>query len=154
TRKTITGIRMRIVCSCLVLLVTWVGPRAVSNTTRGGDTPASRRQPNILFLLSDDQRAVTIAALGNRHIHTPNLDSLVREGTAFTRALCPSPLCVPSRAEILTGCTGFKNGVLPDFSMRLNRDLMLWPQVLRGGGYHTWYVGKWHTEGRPSGSGY
>ncbi|MFM9965793.1 MAG: sulfatase-like hydrolase/transferase, partial [Planctomycetaceae bacterium] len=43
-------------------------------------------RPNILFLFADDQRADTIAALGNSHIQTPNLDRLVRRGLAFDRA--------------------------------------------------------------------
>ncbi|MBL4882986.1 MAG: sulfatase-like hydrolase/transferase, partial [Planctomycetaceae bacterium] len=45
-------------------------------------------QPNILFLLSDDQRPDTIGALGNPLIQTPNLDKLVRQGTSFSRATC------------------------------------------------------------------
>jgi arylsulfatase A-like enzyme len=112
------------------------------------------RPPNIIFLLTDDQRPDTIAALGNLVIQTPNLDSLVRGGTAFTRAVSPNPLCVPSRAEILTGCTGFRNGVLPGFSNRLDLALPLWPETMRKAGYRTCYVGKWHTVGRPSQRGY
>ena len=59
--------------------------------------------PNVIFLLSDDQRPDTIAALGNPVIQTPNLDRLVREGSTFTQATCANPLCLPSRAEILSG---------------------------------------------------
>src|SRR5262245_37954536 len=95
-----------------------------------GGAPHIERPPNILFLLTDDQRPDTVHALSNRIIHTPHLDSLVRDGTAFTRAVSPNPLCVPSRAEILTGCSGFRNGVLPDFSSQLNPGLALWPQTL------------------------
>jgi arylsulfatase A-like enzyme len=112
------------------------------------------RPPNVVFLLADDQRPDTIAALGNKVIHTPHLDSLVRDGTTFTRATCANPLCVPSRAEILTGCSGFTNGVLPGVSNKFRPGLAWWPQTLRKAGYHTWYVGKWHTAGRPSTRGY
>ena len=69
------------------------------------------QHPNVIFLLSDDQRPDTIGALGNDVIQTPNLDRLVREGSVFTQATCANPLCVPSRAEILSGQTGFRNGV-------------------------------------------
>ena len=73
---------------------------------------ASAKQPNILFLFSDDQRADTIAALGNASIRTPNLDRLVQRGTAFTRAYCMGAMqgavCVPSRAMLMTGRTLFR----------------------------------------------
>jgi arylsulfatase A-like enzyme len=121
----------------------------------GGERPPdSERPPNVLFLLTDDQRPDTIASLGNPRIRTPNLDRLVREGAVFTRAVAPNPLCVPSRAEILTGVSGFRNGVLPPFSNHLDDELVTWPEAMRKAGYHTWYVGKWHTSGRPSTRGY
>ncbi len=62
-------------------------------------------RPNIIFLLADDMRADTIAALGNPNIQTPNLDRLVAGGTSFTRAYIMGGLqgavCVPSRAMML-----------------------------------------------------
>ncbi len=118
------------------------------------DEPTSPRHPNVVFLLADDQRPDTIHALGNPVIRTPNLDRLVREGTAFTRAVSPNPLCVPSRAEILTGCSGFKNGVLPPFRNRLDSDLVTWPEAMRRAGYRTYHVGKWHINGRPTTRGF
>lgn len=60
-------------------------------------------QPNILWICTDQQRYDTIYALNNPHIHTPNLDRLCQEGTAFTHAYCQSPVCTPSRASFLTG---------------------------------------------------
>lgn len=111
------------------------------------------QKPNILLLVSDDQRPDTIHALGNRHIETPNLDRLVRTGVSFSRAICANPICTPSRAEILTGCSSFRNGVL-DFGRKIKPELATWPQTMRDGGYHTWYVGKWHNNGRPSTHGY
>ena len=104
-------------------------------------TPPARW--NILFLLADDQRADTIAALGNAHIATPNLDRLVREGTAFTRAYCMGSMqgavCVPSRGMILTGRTLFH--VRDDLT---GQDT--WPEALRRQGYSTFLTGKWHNQ--------
>src|SRR5262245_47874217 len=117
-----------------------------------GVSVAQEKSPNILLLIADDQRPDTIAALGNPRIHTPNLDDLVRRGTAFTRATCAHPLCYPSRAELLTGCTGFRNGTFSE--LKLNPDVPLWPQTMKAAGYRTCYVGKWHTAGRPSKVGY
>ena len=110
-------------------------------------------KPNFLVIVSDDQRPDTIRALGNRHIHTPNLDRLVREGTTFTRATCAFPLCVPSRAEILTGSTGWRNGV-PFAGGRLRPEMAFWADTLRNAGYHAWYSGKWMNDGSPKTRGY
>lgn len=109
--------------------------------------------PNIIFLLSDDQRPDTIAALGNPIIKTPHLDRLVREGSTFTRATCANPLCVPSRAEILSGQTGFRNGI-HDKPLTPNLEHTTWPQAMQTAGYNTYWVGKWMIAGRPSTRGY
>src|SRR5437764_3795069 len=89
----------------LMLAALLVAPLA---TLRAADGPA---KPNVLFLFSDDQRADTIAALGNPHIQTPNLDRLVKQGTTFTRAYCmgaqQGAVCVPARAMLMSGRTLF-----------------------------------------------
>jgi arylsulfatase A-like enzyme len=108
---------------------------------RAADAPPTRH-PNVLFLFSDDQRADTIAALGNKHIRTPNLDRLVREGTACTRAYCmggtQGAICLPSRAMLMSGRTLF----------RVRGDLKgqtTWPEMFRKAGYATFLTGKWHN---------
>lgn len=63
----------------------------------------SVKKPNILWICTDQQRYDTIGALGNPYVSTPNIDSLVNEGVAFTHAYCQSPICTPSRASFLTG---------------------------------------------------
>jgi arylsulfatase A-like enzyme len=116
-------------------------------------TSASARPPNVVLLMSDNQPPDTIGALGNGYIDTPALDRLVREGSTFTRALTANPLCVPSRAEVMTGMSGFTNGSSP-FSRGIAHGLPLWAQVMREAGYQTWYTGKWHTDGTPATRGY
>ncbi|MHC4405930.1 MAG: sulfatase-like hydrolase/transferase [Planctomycetota bacterium] len=111
-------------------------------------------RPNVLVIVTDDQRPDTVAALGNPVIKTPNLDALVRQGTAFTRAIVPNPLCVPSRAEIMTGRDGFSNGVLGFGGERMSPECVLWADCMRQAGYHAWYVGKWMNDGKPVTRGY
>src|SRR5438034_11762983 len=64
----------------------------------------SSTRPDILFIMTDQQRFDTIAALGNPHIYTPNLDRLVRRGVAFSNAYATCPVCVAARYTIRTGC--------------------------------------------------
>ena len=100
-------------------------------------------RPNVLFIYSDDQRADTIAALGNQHIRTPNLDRLVAEGTVMRRAYCMGALqgavCVPSRAMLLTGRTLFR-------ATSNMEDQRTWPEQFAAAGYTTFISGKWHTQ--------
>jgi arylsulfatase A-like enzyme len=105
---------------------------------------AEIEKPNILFLFTDDQRADTIAALGNGSIHTPNLDRLVAQGTTFTRAYCmgaqQGAVCVPSRAMLMTGRTLF--GVKENLAGQTT-----WPEMFAKAGYTTFITGKWHNGG-------
>jgi arylsulfatase A-like enzyme len=114
---------------------------------------SAAERPNILLIVSDDQRPDTIAALGNQVIRTPYLDRLVREGTAFTRATCGNPICTPSRAEILSGCSSFRSGVI-DFGKPIDPELPLMARWFGDAGYRTSYVGKWHNDGAPIDRGY
>lgn len=122
-----------------------------SGAVFGQETPS--RRPNVVFLLADDLRPDTIAALGNRVIDTPSLDSLVRTGTSFSRATAANPVCMTSRAEIMTGCSSFRNGVLYAQG-KIDPRLALWAQTMRNAGYHTWHVGKWHNDGKPTERGF
>lgn len=114
---------------------------------------AQAAPPNVLFIVSDDQRPDTIHALGNATIRTPALDRLVNEGTAFTQATCANPICTPSRAEILTGCTGFRCGVV-DFGGKIDPELTTLARWFNAADYTTCYVGKWHNDGVPVQRGY
>ncbi|MDG2127031.1 MAG: sulfatase-like hydrolase/transferase [Fuerstiella sp.] len=110
-------------------------------------------KPNILLLISDDQRPDTIAALGNDLIETPHLDRIVRGGSVFTRATCSNPICTPSRAEILTGSSGFRCGVM-DFGKPIDSAIPTMSKWFSAAGYATSYVGKWHNDGKPVERGY
>ncbi|MBI4626896.1 MAG: sulfatase-like hydrolase/transferase [Verrucomicrobia bacterium] len=112
-----------------------------------------RRPPNILLIVSDDQPPDTIRALGNTYIDTPNLDRLVNEGASFVRAITGNPVCIPSRAEIMTGATGFRNGS-PPFGKAIDPEMALWAETMRKAAYHAWYSGKWMNDGTPKTRGY
>ena len=117
---------------------------------RHGGTPAARvQQPNILFLFADDQRFDTLAALGNREIHTPHMDSLVRRGTALTHAFIAGSdsgaVCICSRSMLLTGRSLYRS---PQ-TLRASDGFVLWPEAFRQAGYTTYGIGKWHN-GRES----
>ena len=120
----------------------------------GAEEAASSGRPNFLVVVTDDQRPDTIRGLGNSAIRTPTLDRLVARGLTFTRAIAPDPLCVPSRAEIMTGCCEFSNGVSSLRGGRMKPELVLWSQAMRDSGYYSWYVGKWMNDGRPINRGY
>lgn len=97
---------------------------------------------NVLFFFADDQRADTIAALGNKAIQTPRLDGLVRGGVAFSRAYMQGGMhgatCVPSRAMLLSGRNLFH------IDEHLMRD-ETWPAAFGRAGYTTFVSGKWHN---------
>lgn len=134
------------VCGWLLFLCAAVGVSpglAAENAVR----------PNILLIVTDDQRADTIHALGNQIIRTPNLDRLVSEGTVFRQAIAASPLCTPSRAELLTGRNGLCNG-RNDFGITPKRGVPALARTLAAAGYESCYTGKWHTEGKPADFGY
>jgi arylsulfatase A-like enzyme len=113
----------------------------VASLTATAAAPASAK-PNVLFLFADDQRADTIAALGNPIIRTPNLDRLVRRGVAFNRAYMMGGMqgatCVPSRAMLLSGRSLFH------IDEKLLRD-ETWPAAFGRAGYTTFISGKWHN---------
>ncbi len=61
------------------------------------------RKPNIVFILTDQQRSDTLGVSGNSFAQTPNLDSLAEGATRYENAYCTQPICTPSRASLLTG---------------------------------------------------
>jgi len=99
-------------------------------------------RPNILLFMTDQQRADTINALGNQHIQTPALDSLVREGTSFTSAYCSTPVCQASRCSLLLGEHSHMTGCITNMAMPQERTSLM--DILSDAGYQTHGVGKMH----------
>jgi len=107
---------------------------------------AAERPPNVLFLFTDDQRFDTIHALGNDTIRTPNLDRLVRTGTAFTRAYImggTSPaVCSPSRAALFSGRTLWNLDNQGMWGFEISEKHITLPQAFKEAGYETFATGK------------
>ncbi len=96
--------------------------------------------PNIILIITDQQRADTIGALGARWMQTPHLDRLVREGTAFTECFVTSPVCVASRASLFTGKFPHGTQVFNNFQPWQPT----WVKSLAEQGYHCVNIGKMH----------
>lgn len=111
-------------------------------------TALAAKQPNLLFILSDDQYFRTLGAAGNSEIRTPMLDRLAAEGTRFSHCYVSNPICTPSRAAVQTGQYGFRNGVT-FFGHLMNEDSPRIARLLSEAGYSTGYTGKWHNDLRP-----
>jgi len=120
-----------------------------------GKARGMKNKPNVLFLMTDQQRFDTISALGNSDIYTPNIDRLVRRGLTFTNAYSTCPVCVPARYTIRTGCeppkirvftnamsepaAGQKKGMEERCGKFLARTML-------ESGYRTFGIGKFHTQ--------
>lgn len=113
-------------------------------------------KPNVLFVMTDQQRFDTIQALGNDLIATPNLDRLVARGVTFTNAYSTCPVCVPARYTIRSGSEPTRTGIyqnLPypgeeprDFHAEVEQRCGPYlAQAMRDRGYRTFGVGKFHT---------
>ena len=102
--------------------------------------------PNILLIVTDDQRFDTISSLGNTSVRTPNLDRLVSEGCTFERCHIMGgstpAVCCPSRAMLNTGRGLFQ---LEKMGSHIPSDHCLLGEHLQQAGYHCMGTGKWHN---------
>ncbi len=98
---------------------------------------------NVLFIITDQQRADHLSCMGNSLLKTPHVDEIAREGTRFTRYFCSTPICMPNRASFFTG-------VYPSVHKTRSNGINLDPEIptlsgmLRENGYLTCNVGKLH----------
>ncbi len=120
----------------------------------------TNNRPNIVFIISDDQRWDALGAAGNTKIKTPVLDKLAREGVYFRQAIIHVSQCSPSRATLLTGLSPHQHGY---YSTNFLRADMQWkdsfpqptmPELLQQAGYRTVLVGKWHLATDPWHTGF
>ncbi|MCI0607229.1 sulfatase-like hydrolase/transferase [bacterium] len=112
---------------------------------------AEARKPNILFILTDDQRWDTLGCYGNDVIRTPNLDKLAAQGARLDAFYVAQPLCCPSRATFLTGLYPHQTGIYTNEKggADLPKGSKTVAHYLNEAGYKTGFVGKAHIGGDP-----
>ncbi|WP_247236339.1 sulfatase [Telluribacter sp. SYSU D00476] len=125
-------LKVGIVVAVLFCLISW---------TR--DAKQERKQPNVVVILTDDQRWDALGVAGNPYLKTPHIDKLAAEGVYFKNYFCTTSLCSPSRASILSGKYAHAHGVVNNFT-EYPTNLPSFPAVLQKEGYETAYIGKWH----------
>jgi arylsulfatase A-like enzyme len=136
----------------LLILVTQVMVSQAKVASNG-----SMDSPNILFVFSDDHAWQSIGAYGGRLkevAHTPNIDKLASEGMLFRKCFVANALCGPSRAAVLTGKYGHRNGVTWNRNTNFDGSQQTFPKMMRQNGYQTAIIGKWHLASVPTGFDY
>jgi arylsulfatase A-like enzyme len=120
----------------------------------------STERPNILMIVSDQERADVLGCYGGP-CSTPVIDRLAADGVRFDVCVAPTAICSPTRASFLTGLYPHGHGILnnthePDaLRVELAAGVVTWPALLRNAGYRLGYVGKWHVgRGRPEDFGF
>jgi arylsulfatase A-like enzyme len=113
-----------------------------------GAADSASDKPNIIFLLTDDQRDNTLGAMGHPFVQTPHLDALMRDSVRFKNTYTATPVCSPSRVSFFTGMPERVHGV--GFSSSYDLTEQQWertyPALLRKSGYFTGFVGKFGVE--------
>ncbi|MFC2110295.1 sulfatase [Bacteroidota bacterium] len=101
------------------------------------------KKPNIIFILTDDQRSDALGYTGNKLAHTPEMDKLARQGVFFENAISTTPICSASRASIFSGLYERTHGY--SFSSSSIKDIFMenaFPKILKESGYYTGMYGK------------
>lgn len=129
------------------------------NVSVTADTPKNGKRPNIVLLLADDLGWTGLGCFGSDLYETPNLDALADRGVKFTNAYAACTVCSPTRASIMTGqyparlrLTDFIAGQdrpyakmrIPDWTKGLASEYTTIAEVVKGAGYRTAHIGKWH----------
>jgi choline-sulfatase len=115
---------------------------------------APPKQPNLVFILADDQAKWTVGCYGYPQAKTPNLDKLAASGVRFDSAFVVTPVCSPSRTSFFTGRHGIEFGITDWISpaekpIGLPENAITWPRLLHDAGYKTALIGKWHLGANP-----
>ncbi len=105
------------------------------------------KPPNMIVMMTDDQRGDYMGNAGHPFIKTPNMDRIAREGVRFKNMFVTNSLCAPSRATLMTGLYSHANGVLDNTGSQLDNTVTWTPDLLRQAGYEVAFCGKSHVPG-------
>ncbi len=105
-------------------------------------------RPNIVFINTDQQTYDCLSAFGNPLLKTPNMDSLVENGTSFMKSYSTDPVCAPARSSWATGLYSSETGVAANGCNLYNAAIPDIGQMLNANGYNAYHTGKWHVPGR------
>ena len=111
------------------------------------------KQPNIIFMMTDDHTTQAMSCYGGRLIQTPNMDRIANEGIRMDNCFAVNALSGPSRACILTGKFSHVNG-FTDNASTFDGNQQTFPKLLQQAGYETSIIGKWHLISEPQGFDY
>jgi len=101
------------------------------------------KQPNLVFIWTDQQAAETLGAYGNDIVETPNLDAFAQDSTLFENAYVTQPICGPSRSSIMTGLYPHTTGMTEN-NIPLPDSIDCFPELGEFEEYETAFIGKWH----------
>jgi arylsulfatase A-like enzyme len=104
-------------------------------------------RPNIIVMMTDDQRHDFMGCAGHPFLKTPNMDRIAREGCRFTNMFVTNSLCAPSRATLMSGQYSHAHGVRDNLGSKLDPKAPWMPDELRKAGYEVAFVGKSHVPG-------
>ena len=131
----------------LIYLLSSVFINGVSATTLGGGAKnkSSVKQPNVVFVITDDQGYGDLSIHGNPIVKTPHIDAFAKESVSLTNYHV-APTCSPTRAALLTGHWTNRTGVWHTIMGRsmLRKNEITIADLLKSNGYHTAMFGKWH----------
>jgi arylsulfatase A len=121
-------------------------------TFSSGASLTAAERPNFLVILCDDLGYGDLACYGHPSIKTPHLDKLAADGLRLTSCYSAAPVCSSSRAGLMTGKTPSRIGIYDWISaghvMHLRQEETTLAELLKGAGYATCHVGKWHLNGK------
>ncbi len=114
-----------------------------SSNTLAQKKDSELRKPNILFIMTDQQRWDAMGCSGG-WVQTPNMDRIASEGVRYTNCVTTSPVCVPARLSLATGLYAHNTGVWNNSKHKMSADTPTWMQAIRDAGYRTSLFGKTH----------